>query len=59
MSIIDINNGEECKPTQRHLTDAIYKAIDDIATGRLTHIEILGALDYVSKQYFFELKEDD
>tara|TARA_R110002020_G_C15913382_1_gene742172 strand:- start:333 stop:509 length:177 start_codon:yes stop_codon:yes gene_type:complete len=52
MVIHDINSGDEVKPTQGDLAKAITEAIEDIATDKLTHIEILGTLDFVSKCYY-------
>lgn len=37
------------RPHEVALVDAINKAINDIAEGNMTMIEILGCLDFVSK----------
>ncbi len=52
MAIHDINSGDEINPIQGELTKAILNAIEEIATDKLTHIEILGTLDFVSKSYY-------
>ena len=50
------------RPHEVALVDAINKAINDIAEGNMTMIEILGCLDFVSKDihldFYIEKLED-
>lgn len=71
-SPIDLNSGhltntdniEEIKtpdrPVSIALVTAIEDAIDDIATEKMTAIEVLGVLDFVGKRFYEErLKVED
>ena len=48
------------RPASIALVTAIEKAIDDIATEKMTAIEVLGVLDFVGKRFYEErLKVED
>jgi len=50
------------RPHEVALVDAINKSIEDIAIGKMTMIEILGCLDFISKDihldFYMEKLED-
>ena len=43
---------QDARPHSKALCDAIFSAIDEIATNNMTHYEIMGVLDVVSKTYY-------
>lgn len=47
------------RPASVALTTAFEDAIENIATDQLTHIEVLGCLDFVSKKYYENYLSED